>query len=88
MKQKPPAKTSAILVRFRDALRAYCDLQRGRRAELARHLFGEGARAQAISVTEWIQGKTTPLGEHMLETLQWMPPKVRAKVFKTNRKPR
>jgi len=82
MKQKPPAKPSAIIVRFRDALRAYCDLQRGRRAELARHLFGENWRFQAIDVTEWIQGKTTPLGEHMLETLQWMPPKVRAKVFK------
>lgn len=73
------------LIRFRSTLRDYCDSKRGMRAEIARLCHGDKWRARLTDVTDWISGKHTPKGEHVLAILQWLPPRVRAKVFKAGK---
>jgi len=53
--------------RLIERVQAVCARQRGKRAELARHLGVEPAR---ISV--WLTGKKTPGGENALRMLRWV----------------
>lgn len=54
--------------RFRTVLRAYCDGQRGRQAELARHL---GCTRQTVH--DWLTGRWQPAHEATLAILRWLP---------------
>ncbi len=70
-----------VLDRFRSVVRAYCDRERGRRAQIARACFGESWRNRMSDVALWLDGKREPSAIHILDILLWLPARVRARIW-------
>lgn len=62
---------------FTSILRAHCHEQRGRQAELARHL---GTTRQHVQ--EWTQGRKLPDHTATIGILRWLPDHLRLAVLK------